>query len=394
MRETIAFCLIGFTGSEASAMQALIRLMMRRGQSCSLVREIAGADMVVANSDDPETMRILWAQPITARVLLIGADDGATGWTLLPRPMKLLAVLDTIDSLLSAPPSQRAELEPVTVSVPAADAGHFEPTRPYSLGDSRHGGLGSPVTGSGFPATQPFDPRTVHIAPSTRERMKAVPTPRQDNDIDAASIASWRRQQQARREGPSSAYAESEPGADDDSAVDSGFPEDRPAFAAPPARAGQPSASGGPVPPAPLSDFYIGSNDPHVATPPPSAFTAEALVIDAGEMSRRTLQSRLHRHGLRTDAVGSGEEALKQVPRRPYRYVFIDELAGGMAANDIARALRKLQPTKGPKLSIVLLSSRGGAFDKFRARLAGVDVYLVKPLSDDDFARALDNRRN
>jgi CheY-like chemotaxis protein len=376
MRDTIAFCLIGFTGSEASAMQALIRLMMRRGQSCSLVREIAGADMVVANADDPETMRILWAQTVTARVLLIGADDGATGWTLLPRPMKLLAVLDTIDSLLSAPPSRRAELEP-TPPAPVADPAGFEPTRPYSLGDSRHGGLGSPATGSGFPATQPFDPRTVHIAPSTRERIKAVPTPRQDNDIDAASIASWRRQQQARREGPASAYAESEPGDDNDSAVDSDFPEDRRAAAATPA---------------PVSDFYIGTNDPHVATPPPAAFSAEALVIDAGEMSRRVLQNHLHRHGLRTDAVGSGEEALKQMPRRPYRYVFIDELAGGMAANDIARALRKLQPTKGPKLSIVLLSSRGGAFDKFRARLAGIDVYLVKPLMDDDFGRALGNR--
>lgn len=393
MRETIAFCLIGFTGSEASAMQALIRLMVRRGQSCTLVREIAGADMVVANADDPETMRILWAQPVTARVLLIGADDGATGWTLLPRPMKLLAVLDTIDSLLSAPPSRRAELEPVSVSAPIADPGGFEPTRPYTPGDSRNGGLDSRA--NGFPATQPFDPRTVQIAPSTLARVKAVPAARQEDGIDAASIASWRRAQQARREGPSSAYADSEPDGPPDSGLDSELPE---AVALPtsatPVRPAARAATGGPVSPAPLSDFYIGSSDPHVPTPPPAAYTAEALVIDEGEMSRRTLQNRLHRHGLRTDAVGTGEEALKQLSRRPYRYVFIDELAGGMGANDTARALRKFKPAAGPKLSIVLLSSRGGAFDKFRARLAGVDVYLVKPLNDDDFARVVSARRD
>lgn len=389
MKETIAFCLIGFTGSEASAMQALIRLMVRRGQSCNLVREIAGADMVVANADDPETMRILWAQPVTARVLLIGADDGATGWTLLPRPMKLLAVLDTIDSLLTAPPSRRAELEPVPV--PAADPAGFEPTRPYTPGDSRHGGLDSRA--SGFPATQPFDPRTVQIAPSTLARIKTVPAARQEDGIDAASIANWRRAQQARREGPSSAYADSEPDAFDDAAVDSELPEDPPPAALSP-RMARPAPGGGPVPSAPLSDFYIGSSDPHVATPPPAVHTAEALVVDEGEMSRRTLQNRLHRHGLRADAVGSGEEALKQVSRRPYRYVFIDELAGRMGANDTVRALRKLKPASGPKLSIVLLSSRGGAFDKFRARLAGVDVYLVKPLNEEDFARAVTGRRD
>lgn len=356
MTTAIRICLLGFGSSELSALHALVRLMMRRGQTCTVVHKLADADLVVGNADDPETMRQLWATSSVRRVLLVGQSDGATGWPVLPRPMKLLAILDTIDALLATPPVQRSGAAQNTTS-------EFAATRPYAPGDSRISGLDS--TASGFPPTQPF---VGHDALAAVPRVQ-IPVTTQVTDIDAKSIEQWRAAQRERR-GPDQSPK----------LLQARVPNhDGLATTAPPLQ----------VPSQHSSESLLNISAESATVAPPPTPLAEALVVDDSNMSRCTLQSLLHRQGLRADVARSGEEALRQVMRRPYRFVFLDELAGDMDALKTARSLRKFKPASGERPLVVMLSNRGGAFDRLRSRLAGCDAYLVKPLDDSELARVL-----
>lgn len=361
-------CLLGFGASELSALHALVRLMMRRGQACTVVHKPAAADVVVANADDPETMRQLWASSSVSRVLLVGQNDGATGWPVLPRPMKLLDILDTIDALLAAPPAQRGG------AAPDASSG-FALTRPYAPGDSRNGGLDSAA--SGFAATQPFVGLNA-LAPVSRAQ---IPVAAPVAAIDAESIEQWRAAQRLRQD-PTSAPTQWQAFAPGDEAPTTTPP---PLVSGPPVQAPQAPTRRDPESP------EASQTDPATVTASAPAPTplADALVVGDGDLSRRALHRHLHLQGLRADLARTGEEALQQAARRAYRLVFLDTLGGEMDAFATARALRKFKPTSGERPLVIMLSSAGGLWGRLRARLAGCDAFLVKPVDDGKLGRVL-----
>ncbi|PKO42988.1 MAG: hypothetical protein CVU30_08845 [Betaproteobacteria bacterium HGW-Betaproteobacteria-3] len=361
-------CLLGFGASELSALHALVRLMMRRGQTCTVVHKSTAADVVVANADDPETMRQLWASSSVGRVLLVGQNDGATGWPVLPRPMKLLAILDTIDALLAAPPGQRGGA--------AQDASSgFALTRPYAPGDSRNGGLDSAA--SGFAATQPFVGLNA-LAPVSRAQ---IPVAAPVAAIDAESIEQWRAAQRLRQD-PTSAPTQWQAFAPGDEAPTTTPP---PLVPAPPVQAPQAPTRRDPESP------EAGQTDAATATASAPAPTplADALVVGDGDLSRRALHRHLHLQGLRADLARTGEEALQHAARRAYRFVFLDTLGGEMDAFATARALRKFKPASGERPLVIMLSSAGGLWGRLRARLAGCDAFLVKPVDGGKLGRVL-----
>lgn len=356
-------CLLGFGASELSALLALVRLIMRRGQACTVVHKPAEADVVVANADDPETMRQLWASSSVSRVLLVGQSDGATGWPVLPRPMKLLAVLDTIDALLAAPPAQRGG------AAQGASSG-FALTRPYAPGDSRTGGLDSAA--SGFPATQPFVGLDA-LAPVSRAQ---IPVAAPVAAIDAESIEQWRAAQRLRQDVASAPTH-----------LQAFTPGDDAATTAPPIQVQAPQVPAQRDSESPEADALTDT----AAAPAPEPLP-DALVVGDGDLSRRALHRHLHRKGLRADLARTGEEALRQAARRAYRFVFLDTLAGEMDAFKTARALRRFKPASGARPLVVMLSSQGGLWGRLRARLAGCDVFLVKPVDDGELDRVLARR--
>ncbi len=119
--------LVGFSSFEKVTFESFFRLAARRPPGYLLVADAAEAHLAVVNADDTAVMSQCIAAKPAPKVLLIGGQDGGTGWTLQRRPLNLMKVLSTVEALLTpadaAVPSrltQPISVQPTT-SVPAVN---------------------------------------------------------------------------------------------------------------------------------------------------------------------------------------------------------------------------------------------------------------------------------
>ncbi len=151
-------------------------------------------------------------------------------------------------------------------------------------------------------------------------------------------------------------------------------PAPAPAQAPAPRPAAKPAAQPGPPAPAPTQ-------------PPPG--DDGILVVDDSETALHFMQNRLRRFGFTAELVHSGEEALERVGRRPYKFVFLDVMMEGMDGYQACRTIKQRYYPDGKPPVVVMLTSRTGAIDKAKGKLAGCDAWLAKPLSERDLAVVL-----
>ena len=376
--------LVGFPPNELSAFNALFRLAARSGPGYVMVEHAQQAHVVVANADDVDAVRRLWSAQPSARVLLIGQSDAGTGWPVQPRPIQLLAVLEAVRALgVPATPqdsrpagfASTVPFEPSTRPA-AAYAGESLPDltsdlRPAFAATEPFAPLEMPRTAaapdsSGFQATQPYVPGDELLA-FPAAPIHAGPAPA--DAIDPASIALWR---EARRvTSPAFPVAAAPP----------------PVPATPVALAPVVAPVAAPAPPVPARDEVrqhaadrVGPAASAVSAPP---WGDDVLVIDEGDLSRRTLERHLHQHGFRADLVRSGAEAMRQLATRSYRLVFVNEPVADMSVFRACRTVRRQKNANGTRPAVLLvLSNRSGWWDRLRARLAGCDACLVRPFDE------------
>jgi two-component system, cell cycle response regulator len=140
MTKPYDIALLGFSAFERSTFESFFRLAARRQPGYRLTEELVAPAMVIANADDPITLRTLLANRPSQPVLLIGASDGGSGWPREPRPIKLMNVLNAVDQVLSpVAPRTQTEFREVTqsrpVPLPPAPA---MPTPAYRPGDTQN----------------------------------------------------------------------------------------------------------------------------------------------------------------------------------------------------------------------------------------------------------------
>lgn len=93
--------LVGFSSFEKVTFESFFRLAARRPPGYTLIDELALADLAVVNADDPEVLRQAVATKPAPHVLLIGTQDGGSGWAIQKRPLNLMKVLAAVESMLS-----------------------------------------------------------------------------------------------------------------------------------------------------------------------------------------------------------------------------------------------------------------------------------------------------
>ncbi len=93
--------LVGFSSFEKVTFESFFRLAARRPPGYVLEENAAQAHLAVVNADDPAVLRQCIAAKPAAQILLIGNQDGGTGWVLQRRPLNLMKVLATVESLLT-----------------------------------------------------------------------------------------------------------------------------------------------------------------------------------------------------------------------------------------------------------------------------------------------------
>jgi two-component system, sensor histidine kinase len=124
------------------------------------------------------------------------------------------------------------------------------------------------------------------------------------------------------------------------------------------------------------------------ATPPHGAPLRPLgiLCVEDNPYGRVVLNTILTELGHRADFVGTGEAAVEAVAGTSYDAVLMDVTLPGISGIEATRRIRALA---GKRVPVIGVSGRGSAEEEQRARAAGMDDYLPKPLSPSALARVL-----
>ncbi|OGI58811.1 MAG: hypothetical protein A2V58_08270 [Candidatus Muproteobacteria bacterium RBG_19FT_COMBO_61_10] len=120
-----------------------------------------------------------------------------------------------------------------------------------------------------------------------------------------------------------------------------------------------------------------------------SATPLRALVVDDSTTIRRLMDLTLTPLGIEVEFADRGEEALVQVKRNHYDIVFLDIMLPGIDGYRVCKQIKAEKNTRD--IPVVMLTSKGTAFDRVRGLMAGTDVYLTKPLDRGQLIQALSN---
>ncbi len=339
--------LVGFSSFEKVTFESFFRLAARRSPGYTLVDDVTQANLAVVNADDPAVLRQCIAAKPAPKVLLIGSQDGGTGWVLQRRPLNLMKVLSTVEGLLSPP----------MATVPAELHASFKNTQTLQ----RTGPAPLPATPA--PVAKPMAAQAAPFIAAqttpTRESLftaaARVPTPVASPALVAAARPNLDR---APRHSVRTGVGRG---------VDSVRSADLGGFAH--------STVGKPVASAINNDSAMDVD--HI------------LVVDDSDIALKFMRNRLSRFGFLADLVNSGEEALGRMNTKPYKFVFLDVMMEGLDGYQTCRAIKQRKYSDGKPPVVVMLTSRGGTIDKIRGTLAGCDAYLTKPLNERDLIAVL-----
>jgi CheY-like chemotaxis protein len=110
------------------------------------------------------------------------------------------------------------------------------------------------------------------------------------------------------------------------------------------------------------------------------------LCVEDNPYGRVVLNTILTELGHRADFVGTGEAAVEAAAGKEYDALLMDVTLPGI---DGLEATRRIRARIGAAVRVIGVSGRGSPEEAARARAAGMDDYLSKPLSPSTLARAL-----
>ena len=298
------------------------------------------------------------------RVVLVGTSDFATGWPVLPRPLRLTALLTCLGALV-------APVELVAQAVVPV------------VGASTVAVQSQPV-GSAF-VQIPLTARVPVSLPASIPAIAQVQTP-----IQAATAAIATPQAMpagATALGDAAVKPVWQTQAIPASLADTSFRIGGSAIAPRPVIAPIAAAPGK------LASFAHRTIDVTVpATPVAGAVvpsTRSVLIVDDSDVALKFMQSRLRHFGYEGLLARSGEEALAMTENQDFQFVFLDVMMAGMDGYQTCRAIKANKGRRAMVPVVVMLTSRGGTIDKIRGSMSGCDAYLTKPLNEQQLGMVL-----
>jgi CheY-like chemotaxis protein len=126
--------------------------------------------------------------------------------------------------------------------------------------------------------------------------------------------------------------------------------------------------------------------------PPPVTDGPRALLVDDNPVNRRIGRALLESVGCRVDDAASGPEALERCERREYDIVFLDYRMPGMDGVETVTRIRAAEREGGGRLPVVAMTADAHDEDRKRCLDAGMDDYLIKPVSKSEIRRVLAQR--
>jgi signal transduction histidine kinase len=116
------------------------------------------------------------------------------------------------------------------------------------------------------------------------------------------------------------------------------------------------------------------------------------LVVDDNRVNQRVTTLLLEQLGIEADVAGDGNEALEAIDRQPYDLVFMDVQMPELDGIDATRIVRRRRPGD-PTPAIVGLSAYASGDVRHECLAAGMDGYLIKPVTLAQFGEAIEQLR-
>jgi len=124
------------------------------------------------------------------------------------------------------------------------------------------------------------------------------------------------------------------------------------------------------------------------APPPAAARALHVLCAEDNPYGRVIMNTILGELGHRADFVSSGEAAIEAAARGGYDAVLMDVTLSGIDGLEATRRIRAL-PGEAGRVPVIGVSGRARSDDEDAARAAGMNAYLVKPVSPRKLAEVL-----
>jgi PAS domain S-box-containing protein len=140
----------------------------------------------------------------------------------------------------------------------------------------------------------------------------------------------------------------------------------------------------------PLSPAAAAASEPRVPDAEQAAVPRRVLVVDDNVDAALTLDMLLRSLGHETRVAHDGAKALDIVREFRPEVIFLDIGMPGMDGYEVARRLRGMN--HGQTFRIIAVTGWGHDADRAKAKEAGFDVHLVKPVDVGLLSRVLDDR--
>lgn len=114
------------------------------------------------------------------------------------------------------------------------------------------------------------------------------------------------------------------------------------------------------------------------------------LCVEDSPYGRVVINTMLRELGHQADFVASGEAALEALKKGGHDLVLMDVTLNGIDGIETTRRIRAL-PAAAGRIPVIGISARTDARDDAKARTAGMNVYLKKPVSPRALAEAIEN---
>jgi CheY-like chemotaxis protein len=112
------------------------------------------------------------------------------------------------------------------------------------------------------------------------------------------------------------------------------------------------------------------------------------LLVEDNVLNRRVAARMLEKLGCHVDVARTGREAVGLAVTGAYDLVFMDCLMPEMDGFEATAAIRQAEGT-GPHVPIVAMTALAAETDRERCLGAGMDAYVLKPVTADALERIL-----
>ncbi|TAK92002.1 MAG: response regulator [Burkholderiaceae bacterium] len=112
------------------------------------------------------------------------------------------------------------------------------------------------------------------------------------------------------------------------------------------------------------------------------------LVVDPDERMENYIKAKLGNQHYQVDYTNNGEQALDLIELNRYNVVIVEAELSDMEGYEICKHLKKRQDRR--RTASIVLTTRTSPLERMRARMAGCDAFLSKPIDPEKLLYALE----